>query len=228
MKLFFKHCVVKENNMLRLVALLGFVFWLMPTECFSQKFENKPVVIVIDPGHGGTDSGAVGNNGIQEKNVVLKVAKEIERLNESLFKNRFGIYLTRYTDTLISLGDRTKLARKLKADLFISLHCNHSENPNAKGFEVYVFNRKNKQTKESILLAYELQKGMQLNLGFRTRGVKFADFQVLREASNRYPALLIEMGFLSNRDESLYLNEHENLRKVSRIIYITLTKYLIL
>lgn len=214
--------------MVRLVIIFGFVFWLFPTQCFSQQIENKPIVIVIDPGHGGTDSGAMGSNGIQEKNIVLKVAKEIERLNKNLFQNRFEIYLTRYTDTLISLRDRIKLAEKLKVDLFISLHCNHSENRNAKGIEVYVFNRKNNKTKESILLAYELQKGMQLNLGFRTRGVKFADFQVLREASNRYPALLIEMGFLSNRDESLYLNEHENLRKVSRIIYITLTKYLIL
>lgn len=200
----------------------------MPTECFGQQIENKPVVIVIDPGHGGTDSGAVGKNGIQEKNVVLKVAKEIEKLNKYLFQNRFEIYLTRYTDTLISLRDRTKLAEKLKADLFISLHCNHSENRNAKGIEVYVFNRKNKRTKSSILYAYRIQKAMQQNLGFKTRGVKFADFQVLREASNKYPALLIEMGFLSNRDESLYLNEHKNLRKVSRIIYITLTKYLIL
>jgi len=214
--------------MVRLAAIFGFVIWLFPSQCFSQQIESNSVIIVIDPGHGGTDSGAVGSNDIQEKNVVLKVAKEIEKLNKDLFQNRFEIYLTRYTDTLISLRDRTKLARKLKADLFISLHCNHSENPNAKGIEVYVFNRKNKQTKESILLAYRIQKAIQRNLGFKTRGVKFGNFQVLREASNNYPALLIEMGFLSNRNESLYLNEHKNLRKVSRIIYITLTKYLIL
>ncbi|MGO1585600.1 MAG: N-acetylmuramoyl-L-alanine amidase family protein, partial [Mesonia sp.] len=123
MKLFFEHCAVKENRMVRLVAIFGFIFWLFSTQCFSQQIESNSVIIVIDPGHGGTDTGAVGSNDIQEKNVVLKVAKEIEKLNKYLFQNRFEIYLTRYIDTLISLRDRTKLARKLKADLFISLHC---------------------------------------------------------------------------------------------------------
>ena len=81
-------------------------------------------VIVIDPGHGGTDSGAIGINDILEKDVVLNVAKEIIGLNKTLFDERFAIYPTRYTDTLISLKDRSRLAKALKADVFVSLHCN--------------------------------------------------------------------------------------------------------
>jgi N-acetylmuramoyl-L-alanine amidase len=92
--------------------------------------------IVIDVGHGGKDSGAIGINGIKEKDVVLNIALEILRLNEESEKS-LDIYLTRYSDTLISLTDRTKLAKALNADLFISLHCNHSDNKNGAGVEVY-------------------------------------------------------------------------------------------
>src|SRR5690554_5643967 len=80
--------------------------------------------IVIDPGHGGIDSGAIGTNGIKEKDITLKVAQQIVILNSTLFDNRYDINLTRYRDTLLSLTDRTRLAKALKAELFISLHCN--------------------------------------------------------------------------------------------------------
>ncbi|MEH6406839.1 MAG: N-acetylmuramoyl-L-alanine amidase [Leeuwenhoekiella sp.] len=93
--------------------------------------------IVIDVGHGRKDSGAVGINGIQEKDVVLDIALEILRLNDKS-EAPLDIYLTRYSDTLISLSDRTKLSKALNADLFISLHCNHSDNPKARGIEIYV------------------------------------------------------------------------------------------
>lgn len=197
--------------MVRLVAFLGIVFWLLPMGCFGQQNDNESMVIVIDPGHGGTDSGAVGTNGIQEKDVVLKIAKEIDHLNRAMFKKKYEIYLTRYSDTLISLRDRTKLARKVNIDFFISLHCNHSGNTKAKGIEVYVSNKKSGQTKESILLAYKIQHGMRQNLGFIGRGVKFADFQVLREAGNHHPTVLVEFGFLSNDDEARYLGYDENI-----------------
>lgn len=108
--------------------------------CFIFGQENPyQKVIVIDPGHGGKDSDAIGINGIQEKNVVLNIAKEILKLNRNI-EDPFDIYLTRYSDTLISLSDRTKLDKSLKADIFISLHCNHSDNPNARGIKIYVAN----------------------------------------------------------------------------------------
>jgi len=110
--------------------------------------------IIIDVGHGGKDSGAIGINGIQEKDVVLDIAKEILKLNKTIFEDIFDIFLTRYKDTLISLSDRTKLAKALNADLFVSLHCNHSDNPNARGVEVYVSNRQAIYSKESIWLAF--------------------------------------------------------------------------
>ncbi|WP_417372133.1 N-acetylmuramoyl-L-alanine amidase family protein [Gelidibacter japonicus] len=177
----------------------------------AQKASNKKMIIVIDPGHGGKDSGAVGVNGILEKDIVLKIAKEIVDLNETTFKNRFEIYLTRYKDTLISLGDRTKLAKSLNADIFISLHCNYSDNPNARGLEVYVSKKQGKYSKESVLLAYDLQNGLKENIGFESRGVKFGDFQVIRETTDYSPAVLLELCFLSHRGEVQHLTEEENL-----------------
>src|SRR5680860_862299 len=95
----------------------------------------KKIVVIIDPGHGGSDNGAMGSNGIKEKEVVLEIAQRILDHNKKILSGKYEIYLTRYGDTLVSLGDRTKLARSLKPDLFVSLHCNHADNPQAKGVE---------------------------------------------------------------------------------------------
>lgn len=197
-----------------MAALMVLVFWLFPFCGFGQQNVNRPLVVIIDPGHGGTDSGAIGINGIQEKDMVFKIAKKIVSLNESLFGKYYEIYLTRYTDTLISLEDRAKLARTVNADLFVSLHCNHSGNPSAKGVEVYV-PRYGEHLQESILLAYQLQKGMRQNIGLKSRGVKFANFQVLRETMDYCPTVLVELGFLSNRDEAQHLTEGENILAVA-------------
>ena len=138
----------------------------------------------------------------------------MERLNKGIFAGSFEIYLTRNTDTLISLGDRAELANNLKADLFVSLHCNHSDNANATGIEVYV-PKKGEHLKESILLAYELQRAMRQNIGFRSRGVKFGNFQVLRETVDCCPTVLLELGFLSIPDEVRHLTEDENVLAIA-------------
>lgn len=204
--------------------LLSLELFGLHSPALAQMDKNKELVIVIDPGHGGKDSGAVGVNGILEKNVVLKIAKKIVELNETIFKNRFEIYLTRYTDTLISLGDRTKLARTLKADLFISLHCNYSDNPNARGVEVYVSKIKSNNLKESISLAFKFQRTLKESIGFISRGVKFADFQVLRETIAT-PSMLLEFGFLSNSTEASYFGIKENLILLAYSILYCLHNY---
>jgi len=172
--------------------------------------------IVIDVGHGGKDSGALGINGIMEKDIVLKIAKGIVSLNE-ISEAPLDIYLTRYNDTLISLSDRTKLAKILNADLFISLHCNHSKNPKARGIEVYVGTNESRNSKESVWLSYQLQNQIQKQLGFDSRGVKFANFKVLRETTSCI-SFLLELGFLSNRDENNYFMEYENVKALALTI----------
>lgn len=179
--------------------------------------------IIIDVGHGGKDAGAIGINGIKEKDVVLSIANEILRLNNDLEKP-LDIYLTRYKDTLISLSDRTKLAKALKADLFVSLHCNHSDNPNARGIEVYVANAISKFSDDATWLAFQLQDDLNKSLGFESRGVKFANFQVLRETANSCSSILVELGFLSNRDESDYLANSKQNKMLAFLIINSLKK----
>ena len=204
--------LLKNVSFVILVLKMCFIFG---QESTAQKR------ILIDVGHGGKDSGAIGINGIKEKDVVLSIANAILKLNNELEKP-LDIYLTRYSDTLISLSDRTKLAKALNADLFMSLHCNHSDNPDVRGIEVYVTNSKAKYSEDSVWLAFQLQATLNMKLGFESRGVKFANFQVLRETINHFPSILVELGFLSNIDEVNYLANDIN---VTMLIW-TLFKFL--
>ena len=193
---------------------------LLCNPIFAQ--EKKRLIIVLDPGHGGEDSGAIGINGIKEKDIVLEVAKEAIRLNKELFGNTLDIYLTRYNDTLISLGHRTKLARALQPDFFVSIHCNQATRKAAQGIEVYVQNPKPNRNLElqskSEKLASKILKEFDNSLGFKIREIKYAHFQVLRKTQFTCPAVLLELGFLSNREEA----EHSR-RKESVAAYALLT-----
>ena len=179
--------------------------------------------IIIDVGHGGKDSGAIGINKIQEKDVVLDIALEILSLNKQS-KTPLDIYLTRYSDTLISLSDRTKLAKVLKADVFISLHCNHSDNPNARGIEVYASRKQTNYSKESIYIGYQIEKTLCKEIGYESRGVQFANFQVLRETTSHCVSVLLELGFLSNKDESSYLSNSTNIKLMALAILLSIQK----
>jgi N-acetylmuramoyl-L-alanine amidase len=95
--------------------------------------------IVLDPGHGGKDPGAIGASGITEKDIVLSVAKKLAaKLRREL---HVDVVLTRKDDRFVALEDRTALANTENADLFISLHMNASENPEAKGIETYYLDK---------------------------------------------------------------------------------------
>ncbi len=177
--------------------------------------------IIIDVGHGGKDAGAIGISGIKEKDVVLSIANEILRLNNDLEKP-LDIYLTKYKDTLISLSDRTKLAKALKADLLVSLHCNHSNNPDARGMEVYVANTMSIYSNDATWFAFQLQDELNRKLGFESRGVKFANFQVLREMRDYCTSVLVELGFVTNTDEADYFLNPKNIRAMALTVLMGL------
>lgn len=217
---------------LRWGSLRNVKLWLCPPQVFVilmlqgyQVFAQQKV-IVIDPGHGGKDSGAIGINQLQEKKVVLDIAMEILKLNKTIFENRFDIYLTRYKDTLISLRDRTKLAKVLNADVFISLHCNHANNSSVNGAEVYLHDSNSRFTQGAIKLGIGLLNEQVSGLGFMDRGVKVANFQVLRESRNYYPAVLLEIGFMSNTYEANYLLKYKNIHAMAMCIYMGLLNFL--
>ena len=217
--------MLKTQNIKMKPRLKNVIFLLLLLKmCFIFGQPSTPKkILVIDVGHGGKDSGAIGINGIKEKDVVLQLANEIIRLNKG--QSNLEIYLTRYSDSLISLNNRTKLARALKPDVFISLHCNHAKNPGATGTEVFVANAALSQNlRQSIYLAHQIHSGITTNFGIKSRGVKFANFQVLRETIALCPSILIELCFLSNWDEAKYLSENSNLKALAFSILNSLIK----
>ncbi len=203
--------------MKKVLKNVSFVFLLLKMCIIFGQETSTQKRIVIDVGHGGKDAGAIGVNGIQEKDVVLNIANNILKLNDKLDKP-LDIYLTRYTDTLISLSDRTRLTKALKADLFVSLHCNHSNNANAKGIEVYAYRKQTNHLKESIYIGYQIEKILCTFIGYESRGVKFANFQVLRETINYCPSVLLELGFLSNKDERNFISDVTNIGLIANSI----------
>lgn len=149
--------------------------------------------ILIDPGHGGHDAGAVGRAS-KEKDLNYLLAQEI---GIALQKQGFQVLLSRRKEKFLSLKARVDLVRKVKADLFISVHHNSSKrNPLAAGIECFAHRT---PRPEDTLLAAMIQEQLIRATGSVNRGVKFANFAVLR--NNPVPAVLIEAGFISNAAE---------------------------
>ena len=111
----------------------------------------RPLVIAIDAGHGGQDSGAVGPNGNKEKDVTLAIARELARQVNAT--PGLKAYLTRDSDFYIPLNNRAKLARTAKADIFVSIHADAAENRGAKGSSVYVLSLKGASSQRARWLA---------------------------------------------------------------------------
>lgn len=217
-----KYLQSKKKNRIKFFL----IFFLFCAFSYSQK-----KIIVIDPGHGGFDKGAIGYNGVLEKDIVLNISKTIDSLNDALFEKKIKIYLTRYKDTFVSLGSRTSFTKKVKADYFISIHCNQLPNHSkTKGLEVYVQNPLKKypvnNIKSSINLALNVTGEISKNLKIRNRGILFNNFQVLRQTISYIPSILVETAYISNKIEADYFKEQKNIRAISlailNAIYITI------
>lgn len=154
--------------------------------------------ILLDPGHGGSDAGAVSSAGIREKELNLALAKAI---GKELKNAGFQVLFTRSDDRFITLDNRAAMIKRFQADLFISIHHNSSaSNPAASGMETFALkagdDSERAVSRASHRLAYFIQQeqsGVNQSPG---RGVKHARFRVLRQSW--CPAVLIEAGFVSN------------------------------
>jgi N-acetylmuramoyl-L-alanine amidase len=150
--------------------------------------------LLLDPGHGGRDPGAVGPRGSREASVTLEVAQRCASL---LALAGAAPSLTRTTDRTVSLPVRVALAESRRAELFLSVHANSFTDPRVHGTETYYY-----ETWESRRLAEAVQRELVAELDLADRGVKEASFYVLRQT--RLPACLAELAFLSNpREEEL-------------------------
>lgn len=116
----------------------------------SKQLGLKVKRIVIDPGHGGDDTGAVGKSGLKEKDVVLDIALELARI---IKKNTdIEVILTRDSDTTLKLSERAAMAREKKADLFISIHANANKNKKFSGVEVYYLNNTDDRASQKVAM----------------------------------------------------------------------------
>ncbi|HSP87166.1 MAG TPA: N-acetylmuramoyl-L-alanine amidase, partial [Ignavibacteriaceae bacterium] len=221
-------------------------------------------VIVIDAGHGGKDVGAVGVNGVKEKDVNLGVSLKLGKLIEQNMKDVKVVY-TRKNDTFVELYKRGKIANEQGGKLFISIHCNSTPKKpsNATGFEVYLLRpgrtteaisiaeRENsviqyeenpekyeKLTDENFILvtmahsAYMkysekfsdiLNKQMGVDMSIPSRGIKQAGFYVLVGAS--MPSVLIETGFVSNKNDADYLKSAKGQNEIANAIFKSIKSF---
>ncbi|MEE8525169.1 MAG: N-acetylmuramoyl-L-alanine amidase [Thermoanaerobaculia bacterium] len=202
--------------------------------------------IVLDPGHGGEETGAVGSSGTQEADLTLRVGRALKRELERRLPVK--VLLTRTHDVQVPHDNRTAIANHNKADLFISLHFNSTFGPWAHGAETYFLSREASDElaaeaaaaenrsigddsrpdldlqlilwdlaqsfhlAESQRFANLVQEELNLSLGLRDRGVKQAPFRVLMGA--KMPAVLVELGFLSNPEEEAKLRSPAYVKKL--------------
>lgn len=179
-------------------------------EAIESATLTKPILIVLDPGHGGRDPGAV-SRGLTEKNVVLTVSNEAKRYLEANFKG-VRVEVTRSTDVYLSLTDRAAFANRLSADYFVSLHMN-AHNGAANGFESFIFNGGVSQ--ETIRRQQDIHRYLTQQMGVNDRGMKRANFSVLR--NTQMPALLIEYLFIDHPEDNKKLQDSNYLRWLGRI-----------
>lgn len=153
-------------------------------------------IVCIDAGHGGKDPGAE-SGGVQEKDIALTVALKVG----ALLKDCEVIY-TRTEDVYVGLSERALIANQAKAGLFVSIHCNSVDDEFAHGMEIYHYTHASDASKRAARVIYD--KLLPAS-GLRGRGVKADNFAVLRETA--MPAVLIELGFISNPDDRAKLTD---------------------
>ena len=149
---------------------------------------NGRVVVVIDPGHGGRDPGAVGINGLQEKQVIFPISVRVAELLE---EQGVAVVMTRRTDSTLDLQGRVDIAERARGNVFVSIHANaiSMSRPDVNGVETYYASDSGRR------LAAAIQASMLAATGMNDRGVKQSRFFVLRRTS--MPAALVEVGFVT-------------------------------
>ncbi|QNG61103.1 SH3 domain-containing protein [Bacillus sp. PAMC26568] len=175
----------------------------------------KNKTIVIDPGHGGRDSGAIGTRGSLEKNLTLSTAKLVY---DKLKASGANVHLTRSNDSYISLSSRVSTAHYRNADAFISLHFDSISNKTVHGMTAYYYSSSKDKPLASPVHS-ELMKQTKL----KDRGTKVGNYHVLRE--NKQPSVLLELGYVSNSTEEMTVSSNAFQERVAQGLYYGLAQY---
>lgn len=175
--------------------------------------------VVIDPGHGGLDPGAIGIRGIRETDVVLEVSKIVKKL---LSEKGVKVRLTRKNEVDLDLPPRVSFANNTDADIFVSIHANASRGKrrDINGLETYYF-----KGWKGRLLAKKIQKQiLRVSPGSPDRGVKQGRFYVIK--NTRMPAVLVEIGFLTGRLDARRLEKTAHRKRIAYAITKGILEYL--
>lgn len=173
-------------------------------------------VIVVDPGHGGSDNGATGSSfATLEKNVNLQVALMLRNKLESAGAK---VIMTRADDRKLTLQQRVDIAVQNNADIFVSIHHNTHPNPETNGTIVFYYSEGN-----SSKLASLVQNGIVHTANYKDLQARFGDYYVLRE--NPVPAILAEVGFLSNYSEEIRLRSERQQELAAEGIFKGIVQY---
>jgi N-acetylmuramoyl-L-alanine amidase len=236
-------------------------FVMAAKDAFTRSIEEdsshyRIAAIIIDPGHGGKDPGAIGNvviNGKQqriiEKDIVLNASKILRDLLVRAYPDK-RILMTRESDITMKLEERTVIAnavpiRKNEAIIYISMHANYVSDKRTRGYEVWHLNPEYRRTllddsyfsdspelrkimntlteeafmAESIKIAQSILDSLKNTMGrsMPSRGLKAEEWFVVRRSN--MPAVLVELGFVSNKDDAFLMTTDEHLRKLVEAVY---------
>lgn len=180
---------------------------------FRNPKEIYDKIVVVDAGHGGTDTGTYAKFGSwDEKDFNLDFVKKIE---ESWNHDNVKLYFSRLEDTEVTLAERVKFANNLQADLFVSLHCNSSDENSGNGLEALY--KSNKFSTDSKIFAKKCLKALEECTGLTNRGLlKGKRIYIIRKA--KMPTVLLELGFLSDSGDLMYLSKDVNRKKMAETI----------
>lgn len=187
--------------------------------------QKKDITVVIDPGHGGKDSGAVAEDKTTEKSLTLRLAPRVEAM---LRAKGYNVIMTRTTDEFIALSERADIANRNNADLFVSMHFNSAGGPSAYGIEVLYASENDvalkKDCGDQTKLAREILNAVLKETGANSRGIKNRpELAVLRRTN--MTACLIEGGFMSNPDELEQIKSDSYLDKLANGIVKGIENY---
>ena len=200
----------------------GYVpYWLVVTNFAGIETDDtipqgiKNATIVIDPGHGGDDPGAVVNfSDKHEADYTLKTALLVKQELEALGAK---VILTRSTDTSVSLADRAAISNQNNANVFISIHFDSAEDASSSGTTAYYFSDKSENLSQTV------NKYLSRNLPLKNQGSRFQNFMVLRD--NARPSILLELGYLNNQSDNKVIDSQEYQENIAQSIANALKEY---
>ncbi|MBD2238638.1 N-acetylmuramoyl-L-alanine amidase [Aulosira sp. FACHB-113] len=177
---------------------------------------NGRMVVLIDPGHGGKDPGAIGIGGVREKDIILPIGVRVAQI---LQQNGVQVIMSRNSDYFVTLEGRVVMAARARADVFVSIHANSAGagRPDVNGLETYYYD-------SGLSLARIVHSNILQSLNVRDRGVRRARFYVLRKSS--MPSILVETGYLTGQVDVANLQSSNYQNQMAEAIARGILQYL--